>query len=150
MSTKTTELAVGLFTLAGLICLGVLAVKVSGFGLSGHSGTYSLYARFENASGLVKRAKVSISGVIIGEVTDIHFDQETYSARVRMEINEEVDRLTTDTTAVIYTEGLLGGKYIGLMVGAEEDFLADGDEIYDTQSAVVLEELIGKFLFKEK
>lgn len=149
MQMKSVEMVVGVFTLAGLISLGVLAVKVSGFDINAESGNYSLYARFENVGGLVVRSKVSIAGVIVGHVADISFEQETYSALVRIEIDESVNQLSADTTAVIYTEGLLGGKYIGLSVGAEEEFLQDGDEILDTQSAIVLEELIGKFLLKE-
>lgn len=149
MQMKSIEMVVGAFTLAGLISLGVLAVKVSGFDLSSQSGNYSLYAHFENVSGLVERSKVSIAGVAVGHIADIQFEQESFSALVRLEIDKNVDQLTADTTAVIYTEGLLGGKYVGLVVGAEDEYLSDGDEIMDTQSAIVLEELIGKFLLKE-
>lgn len=149
MQMKSIELVVGVFTLAGLISLGVLAIKVSGFDLSSKSGNYSVYAHFENVSGLAERSKVSIAGVSVGHVAEIKFEQESYSALIRMEISKNVNQLTEDTTAVIYTEGLLGGKYIGLIVGAEDEYLSDGDEIVDTQSAIVLEELIGKFLLKE-
>ena len=149
MNTRSLELMVGCFALAGLLCLAVLAVKISGFGINSSSGTYRLYANFGNVSGLVVRAKVSMAGVIIGQVSEIVFDQSTYSARVGMDIYKEVDQLTADTTAVIYTEGLLGGKYIGLVTGAEEEYLKEGDYIEDTQSSVVLEELIGRFLMKE-
>lgn len=142
-------MVVGAFTLAGFISLGVLAVKVSGFDLSAKTGNYTLKAHFENISGLVVRSKVSIGGVIVGQVSSISLDQDTFSALVTMEIDGNVNQLTTDTIAIIYTDGLLGGKYIGLSVGAEDEYLQSGDEIEDTQSAIVLEELIGKFLMKE-
>lgn len=134
--------------LAGLISLAVLAIRVSGFNVGTQTDTYSLYARFENVGGLVTRAKVSVGGVVIGRVAEISLDQETFTAVVRMEIHGDVDQLPTDTTAAILTEGLLGGKFIGLSIGAEEELLKDGDEISDTQSAIVLEELIGKFLLE--
>lgn len=148
MQARTIEIIVGTFMLAGLISLAILAIQVSGFNVGAQRQTYSVYARFDNVGGLVTRAKVSVGGVIVGRVAEINLDQETFTAVVRMEIDTDVDQLPTDTTAAILTEGLLGGKYIGLSVGAEEDLLEDGDEIRDTQSAIVLEELIGQFLMK--
>jgi len=149
MQLRTIEIIVGTFMLAGLISLAVLAIQVSGFNVGAQTAdTYSLFARFENVGGLVKRAKVSVGGVIVGQVADIKLDQKTFTAVVRMEIESDVDQLPTDTTAAILTEGLLGGKYIGLSIGADETTLKDGDEITDTQSALVLEDLIGKFLLK--
>jgi phospholipid/cholesterol/gamma-HCH transport system substrate-binding protein len=134
--------------LAGIFSLFVLAVKVSGFNVGTEANTYSVYARFENIGGLAVRAKVTIAGVVVGKVVAIELDQSRFSARLQMEIDSDVNQLSMDTTASILTEGLLGGKYIGLVPGAEEEYLKDGDEIYDTQSALVLEELIGKFLMK--
>ena len=87
-----------------------------------------------------------MSGVTIGQVTAIEFDKNRYSARVDMAIDSDVDTLPADSTASILTAGLLGEKYVGISVGGEEDLLVDGSEIYDTQSALVLEELIGRFL----
>ena len=87
-----------------------------------------------------------MAGVTVGKVVSIDFDTQTYSAKVVMEVQRRVDNLPTDTTASILTAGLLGEKYISLSIGGEEDVLVDGDVIYDTQSSLVLEELIGKFL----
>jgi phospholipid/cholesterol/gamma-HCH transport system substrate-binding protein len=143
---RTVEISVGAFMMAGIFSLFVLAVKVSGFNIGTEANTYSVYARFENIGGLTVRAKVTVAGVVVGKVTSIDLDQKRFSALVRMEINSDIDQLTLDTTASILTEGLLGGKYIGLIPGADEQFLRDGDEITDTQSALVLEELIGKFM----
>ena len=148
MHMRTVEISVGAFMLAGIFSLFVLAVKVSGFNVGTEANTYSVYARFENIGGLAVRAKVTIAGVVVGKVVAIELDQSRFSARLQMEIDSDVNQLSMDTTASILTEGLLGGKYIGLVPGAEEEYLKDGDEIYDTQSALVLEELIGKFLMK--
>lgn len=146
MQMRTVEISVGAFMFAGIISLMVLAVKVSGVNVGTDTNTYSIFARFDNVGGLVVRAKVSVGGVIVGKVTEIELDQEDFVARIKMDIDADVNRLTTDTTAAILTEGLLGGKYVGLVVGADEEYLKDGDEISDTQSAIVLEELIGEFL----
>lgn len=146
MQLRTIEIVVGAFMLAGLISLAILAFQVSGFNVGTQQGTYSLYARFENVGGLVKRAKVSVAGVIVGQVVNIELDQRTFTAVVEMEIDSDVDQLPRDTAATILTEGLLGGKYVGLSIGAEEELLEDGDEIVDTQSAMILEELIGQFI----
>ena len=87
-----------------------------------------------------------MSGVTIGQVTAIEFDKTRYSARVDMDINRKINTLPADSTASILTAGLLGEKYLGISVGGDDEVLADGSEIYDTQSALVLEELIGRFL----
>jgi phospholipid/cholesterol/gamma-HCH transport system substrate-binding protein len=149
MQMRTIEIVVGTFLLAGLISLSILAIRVSGFTVNPDQQTYTVVAKFENVGGLVVRSKVSIAGVIVGTVTDIRLDKKTFMAEVVMEIDSEIDDLSIDTTAAILTEGLLGGKFIGLSLGAEEEYLKDGDEIYDTQSAIILEELIGKFLLDQ-
>ena len=149
MQMRTIEIVVGTFLLAGLISLSILAIRVSGFTVNPDQQTYTIVAKFENVGGLVVRSKVSVAGVIIGSVTDIRLDQRTFMAEVEMEIDAEVNEISRDTTAAILTEGLLGGKFIGLSIGAEEEYLKDGDEIYDTQSAIILEELIGKFLLDQ-
>ncbi len=149
MQMRSIEIVVGAFMLAGIISLSVLAIRVSGFNVGAETNTYKIVARFENIGGLVKRSKVSIGGVVVGKVSDISLDQETYTAVVTMEIDSGITTISTDSTATILTDGLLGGKYIGLSIGAEEEFLEDGDELMDTQSAIVLEELIGKFLLKQ-
>jgi len=149
MQMRTIEIVVGTFLLAGLISLAILAIRVSGFTVNPDQQTYTVIAKFDNIGGLVVRSKVSIAGVIVGTVTDIRLDQKTFMAEVVMNIDSEVNEISSDTTAAILTEGLLGGKFIGLSIGAEEDYLKDGDEIYDTQSAIILEELIGQFLLDQ-
>lgn len=146
MQMRTIEIVVGTFLLAGLISLAILAIRVSGFAVNPDQQTYTVVAKFDNIGGLVVRSKVSIAGVVVGQVRSIELDQDTFMARVELELDAEVNQIPVDTTAAILTDGLLGGKFIGLSIGAEEDVLQDGDEIYDTQSAIILEELIGKFL----
>ena len=136
----------GAFVIAGILALVVLAFNASGLNFARDDQSYFLYARFENLSGLSERAKVSLSGVTIGRVVSIELDTEDYVAVVKMAIDKNVP-LTTDTSASILTAGLLGEKYIGLSVGADEETLMNADEIADTQSSIVLEELIGQFLF---
>ena len=149
MQMRTIEIVVGAFMLAGLISLAVLAIRVSGFNVGAETNTYSVFAKFENVGGLVVRAKVSIAGVIVGQVAEISLDQESFTALVRMEIDSDVAKLSIDSTAAISTEGLLGGKFIGLTIGADEAYLKDGAYISDTQSSIVLEDMIGKFLMKQ-
>lgn len=149
MHMRTIEIVVGAFMLAGLISLAILATRISGFNVSSEANSYTVYASFENVGGLVVRSKVSIAGVEVGQITEIAYDKSNYDARVSMEIDSDVDNISVDSTASILTEGLIGGKYVGLSIGAEEEFLGDGDEISDTQSAIVLEELIGQFLLNQ-
>lgn len=147
MRQRTVEITVGAFMLVGVLALIFLAVQVSGLNLRGTSAdTYEVVARFNNVAGLTTRAKVSTAGVLIGRVTDITLDPVSGRAVVKMAINESVDYLTIDSSAAIQTQGILGEKYITISLGGDPDLLADGDEIYDTQSSLVLEELIGKFL----
>jgi len=146
MRSRNLELFVGVFILAGLLALAVLAVKVSGLAPGSAGDTYSVNAYFDNVAGLTPKAKVTMSGVTIGQVTAIEFDKMRYSARVDMVINSKINTLPADSTASILTAGLLGEKYVGISVGGDDEVLADGSEIYDTQSALVLEELIGRFL----
>ena len=146
MRTSTIEIGVGLFMLAGLIALLVLALNVSGL-TTKRDSYYTLYATFENIGGLTARSKVTVAGVTIGRVTGIELDMDTFSGVVEMQIKDDYDNLSTDTAAAILTSGLLGEKYVGLVTGADEEFLMEGDLIEDTQSALVLEDLIGQFLF---
>lgn len=149
MRMRTLELGVGAFMLAGLIALVVLVVNISGLSVSTSKDSYTVYALFENVGGLTARSKVSMSGVVIGQVAAITIDEDALKARVEMTIDSGVDYLSYDSSAAILTAGLLGEKYIGITVGADEEMLAEGDYIDDTQSALVLEELIGKFLFNK-
>lgn len=147
MRMRYIELSVGAFMVLGVIAIVLMAFRVSGLTIRSSDDTYTIKAHFENLGGLTEKAKVSMSGVTIGRVTNIYLDTEWYSAVVEMEIDKSMSTLTTDTSASILTAGLLGEKYVGLTVGAEEEYLKDGDWIDDTQSAIVLEELIGRFLF---
>lgn len=149
MRMRTLEIGVGALILAGVISLVTLALNVSGLSLGNSAGGYTINARFENVGGLTERAKVSLSGVPIGEVTAIRIDTRMLMADVEMRIFSEVDYLSIDSSAQILTAGLLGEKYIGITPGFEEETLKDGSRIEDTQSALVLEELIGKFLFNK-
>lgn len=146
MSEKKIELLVGLFVLLALASLSFLALKVSGLTNLGQSKGYEVSAYFDNAIGLKVGAKVSVAGVTVGEVSQISLDQALMMSKVDMEIAPEFDQLPEDSSASILTAGLLGDKYIGLNIGAEELFLVEGSVIHDTQSAVVLEELLGKVM----
>lgn len=145
MRIRTLEIGVGLFFLAGILALLLLSLRVSGLSAD-RADTYRLYAYFDNIAGLSVRSKVTMAGVTIGKVTAIDLDRESYTGRVTLEVQQDVDILPIDSTASILTAGLLGEKYIGISVGGEEETLADGDTIRDTQSSLVLEDLIGKFL----
>ncbi|MFY0642642.1 MAG: outer membrane lipid asymmetry maintenance protein MlaD [Bermanella sp.] len=146
MYKRSLEIGVGVFVLSAMLTLLILAMNVSGLRYQSDDDVYYLYARFENLSGLSERAKVSLSGVTIGRVVEIELDTQDYVAVVKMAIKKGIP-LSLDTSASVLTSGLLGEKYIGLSVGADEETLLSGDVIEDTQSAIVLEELIGQFLF---
>lgn len=146
MQTRTLEISVGLFLLGGLLALLLLALRVSGLSVGSGGETYKVYAYFNNIAGLTSRAKVTMAGVAIGKVTAIDLDRDSYTGRVTMELDRRVDNLPSDSTASILTAGLLGEKYVGISVGGDEKLLKDGDAIRDTQSSLVLEDLIGKFL----
>ena len=149
MRVRTLELSVGAFMLAGFAALVFLAIQVSGLTMDSAEDTYRVSAKFENIGGLTVRAKVTMAGVVIGKVSNIYLDKEDYVAVVEMDIYKHVDNLSIDSTASILTAGILGEKYIGIMVGAEAEYLQNGDQIWDTQSALVLEDLVAKFLFNK-
>lgn len=149
LQSRTVALVVGLFVFIGIGALFFLAMQVSNLSSLDNSKGYLLTAKFENVGGLKVRSPVTVSGVRIGRVSDIRFDKNRYQAVVAMKINPYYDTLPTDTSASIYTAGLLGEQYIGLEPGGEDDFLKDGDELELTQSALVLEEIIGQFLFSK-
>lgn len=141
------ELLVGIFVLAGIVCLMLLALQISGLTqFYKTTPEYKLTAKFGNVAGLKVRARVAIAGVEVGKVTEIKLEPETYEAIVTLTILDSV-KLPLDTAASIYTSGLIGNNYISLLPGAEEEYLVDGDEIIETQSGLVLEELVGKYLF---
>ncbi|WP_277960879.1 outer membrane lipid asymmetry maintenance protein MlaD [Pseudomonas sp. RIT-To-2] len=146
MQNRTLEIGVGMFLLAGILALILLALRVSGLSTSAANDTYKLYAYFDNIAGLTVRAKVTMAGVTVGKVTAIDLDRDNFTGRVTMQVDKKVNNLPVDSTASILTAGLLGEKYIGLSVGGDDKLLTDGGTIHDTQSSLVLEDLIGKFL----
>jgi phospholipid/cholesterol/gamma-HCH transport system substrate-binding protein len=146
--TYLTETLVGLFVSAGLIALFFLAMSVSNLRESANQEGYVINAHFSNIGGLKVRSPITISGVRIGRVSNITLDQGAYDALVELRIDQGV-ALPDDTAASIFTAGLLGEQYIGLDPGGSEDLLQDGDEMELTQSAVILEKLISKFLFSK-
>ena len=146
MQRATLDLWVGLFVVAGLGALVVLALKVGNLGSFGAAKTYSVYAEFDNIGGLKVRAPVKSAGVVVGRVSAITFDTQSYKARVTLSIEERYP-FSKDTTASVLTSGLLGEQYVGLETGADTVNLKDQEKITITQSAVVLEKLIGQFLY---
>ena len=146
MRMRTIEISVGAFVLAGALALTFLAVKVSGVTLTRNTDSYIVKARFDDVAGLRPRAKVSMAGVTIGRVSKIDVDLDYGEAIVSMEINGKPGKLSVDTGAQILTEGILGARYVSLLPGADEETLADGDSIENTQGALVLENLIGDLI----
>ena len=149
MASRSVEIIVGVFVALGLAALFVLAMKVSNLSTLQRGQGYEVTAYFNNVGGLKERAPVSASGVTIGRVVGITYDPKTFMAKVTMEIQQQYDQFPVDTSASIYTSGLLGEQYIALAPGAETETLADGSSIHQTQSAVVLEELISQFLYDQ-
>ena len=149
MSTRTIEIAVGLFVAAGLAALFMLAMKVSN--LANYTGDdgYEISASFDNIGGLKVRSPVAASGVRVGQVVDIEYDSGGYEAHVTMSIDPQYDKFPVDTAASVLTSGLLGEQFIGLQPGAEDEFLKAGSEIDLTQSALVLEQIVGQFLYSK-
>ena len=146
MRVRIIEISVGCFMLAGIFALILLALKVSGLSLHPNQKNYTLYAEFDNVEALNDRARIAIGGVTVGRITSVSLDKKNYMARVTMSINEETDNIPVDSTASIMTAGLLGEKYISISIGGEDRYLKPGDTFSDTQPALVLENLIGKFL----
>ena len=149
MERTSIDLWFGAFVAAGFAALLILAMKVGNLGAERPTeGTYMVEARFDNIGGLKVRGPVRSAGVLVGRVQEIHFDNERYQATVKLALDRRF-KFPKDTTAAILTSGLLGETYIGLEAGGDEKKLAEGDRIQLTQSAVVLEKLIGQFLFSK-
>ncbi|MEA2093426.1 MAG: outer membrane lipid asymmetry maintenance protein MlaD [Pseudomonadota bacterium] len=145
--SRTVEIVVGLFIAAGMAALFMLAMRVSNLSMATAGDSYTINAAFDNIGGLKVRSPVTVSGVRIGRVDSIDYDFDTYEAVVRLRIGTQYDSFPEDTTASIFTAGLLGEQYIALEPGGSEENLADGDSIQLTQSALVLEQMIGQFLY---
>jgi len=139
---------VGLFVAAGFLAVLFLALKAGNMSAFTFQDTYTVEARFDNIGGLKPRAPVKSAGVVVGRVAAIRFDDKTYQATVEMNLEKRY-QFPKDTSAKILTSGLLGEQYIGLEAGGDTAMLAQGSRITMTQSAVVLENLIGQFLYNK-
>ena len=148
MSRKLLDLWVGFFVLFGIAALLFLALRAANVSAGNFSETYQLTAKFDNIGGLKVRGPVKSAGVVVGRVTDIRFDPQTYEAVTTLTIDGRY-RFPKDTFASILTAGLLGEQYIGLDAGGDEKMFKDGDVVAKTQSAVVLEKLISQFMFSK-
>lgn len=148
-STRAMEIAVGVFVALGLAALFMLAMKVSNLSSLGNDVGYNVTARFQNIGGLKVRSPVTMAGVRVGRVSGIGFDPVTFEALVKLKIDPAFSGIPADSSASIYTAGLLGEQYIGLEPGGDEMVLREGSEISLTQSALVLEQIIGQFLFSQ-
>lgn len=145
--TRSVEVGTGLFVLLGLAALFFLTTQTSGINTFSGDDTFEVSARFENVGSLKDRAPVAMSGVTIGRVTSVQFDPGELNAIVTFEIDSKYDQIPEDSDASILTAGLLGSQYIGLQVGGSEFYLEEGSEVQFTQSAIVIENLISKYLF---
>lgn len=144
--TRLMELVVGLFICLGLAAMFLLTLQVSTQNDLGRDASYEITARFDNVGSLRVRAPITLAGVRIGRVTGVDVNPETFQAEVKLAINQRYDKLPSDSSAAIQTAGILGEQYIALQPGGAMENLKAGDRIGFTQSAVVLENLIGRFL----
>lgn len=152
MVSKKVEFLVGCFVAMGLAAILMLTLKVANDGIQGNGESYQLYAKFDNIGGLKVRSAVKVGGVVVGRVSQISLDEEDYVPVVTLTIFSEFNNFSEASSVSILTSGLLGEQYIGLHPGFIDesvDILGDGDFIEDTKPAIVLEELIGQFLFSQ-
>ncbi|WP_026349257.1 outer membrane lipid asymmetry maintenance protein MlaD [Arsukibacterium perlucidum] len=150
MTTRKIEILVGTFIVLAAAAFFMLALKVANAGVSGSGESYVLYAKFDNIGGLKVRSPIKVGGVVVGRVASIDLDRVYYTPVVKMEINSQYSNFPETSSVAILTSGLLGEQYLGLQPGFIDEtveILADGDSVQDTRSAIVLEELIGQFLF---
>ena len=148
MKKQSLDIWVGLFVAMGLLALLFLALKAGNMSAFTFEPTYQVTARFDNIGGLKPRAPVKSAGVVVGRVTEIRFDDQTYQATVVMTLETRY-KFPKDSSAKILTSGLLGEQYIGLEAGGDENMIAQGSKLTQTQSAIVLEKLISQFLFNK-
>jgi phospholipid/cholesterol/gamma-HCH transport system substrate-binding protein len=149
MNRTMIDLWVGIFVAAGIVALMVLALKVGNASTTLNMGdTYRVYAQFENIGGLKPRAPVKSAGVLVGRVDEIQFDSKSFTARVTLNVDRRY-LFPKDSSVSILTSGLLGEQYVGLEAGGDDVMLKDGETVKLTQSAVVLEKLIGQFLYNK-
>lgn len=147
MQNRSLEAVVGFFLCLGVAAILMLTFQVSDLQRSVNGDSYTVYANFENTGGLKVGSSVSMAGVNIGRVTTISIDQDTFESKVGLTIQNEYQILPKDSSASILTAGLLGEKYIGIEAGGDRKILGDGDVVRFTESALVLEQVIGQFLF---
>ena len=148
MKKQSLDIWVGLFVAMGLLALLFLALKAGNMSAFTFEPTYQVTARFDNIGGLKPRAPVKSAGVVVGRVTEIKFDDQTYQATVVMTLETRY-KFPKDSSAKILTSGLLGEQYIGLEAGGDENMIAQGSKLTQTQSAIVLENLISQFLYSK-
>lgn len=148
MDRTVMDLWVGIFVVAGIAALLVLALKVGNASSINLSESYAIHGHFDNIGGLKVRAPVKSAGVVVGRVHDIEFDNAKYLARVTLTLDKRF-QFPQDTIASVLTSGLLGEQYVGLDAGGDEKMLKDGEALKKTQSAMVLEKMIGQFLFSK-
>ncbi len=147
--SRSVEILVGAFMAAGFVALFFLAMQVSNLSTTSTGEGYLVIARFDNIGSLKVRSPVTMAGVRVGRVSGIEYDSETYEAVVNLRIESRFDKIPDDSFAKIFTAGLLGEQYVGLDPGGSEEYLKAGDQISLTQPALVLEEIIGQFLFSK-
>lgn len=146
--TRTIEIVTGAFIVLGFVALYIIATSATNITSYGASRGYTVSAEFNDIGGLKPRSAVTMAGVVIGRVTDIRLDPKSFTALVSMQIDGHFDQVPDDSTASILTSGLLGENYIGIDAGGSDTFLKQGSRIQYTQSALVLEKLIGQFFSK--
>lgn len=154
MKFSKIEFTVGLFMVVGILAGVVLALQVAGLALDSRGSSYTLLAKFDNIGGLKVRSPVKIGGVVVGRVASIHIDAKSFTPVVELQIQSQYDDLPSTSSASILTAGLLGEQYIGITPGFMDEemgteLLKQGDYIEDTKPAIVLEDLIGKFLYSQ-
>lgn len=149
MDSRKIQISVGLFVTAAIISMITLGLKASNLNQYAGQESYEITASFNNIGGLKVRSAVKVGGVVVGRVEKIDLDLETLTPKVTMHINTKFNSFSSETSAAILTAGLLGEQYISLTPGGDDEIIQSGDEIYDTQSAVILEDLIGQFLFSK-
>jgi phospholipid/cholesterol/gamma-HCH transport system substrate-binding protein len=147
--SRAIDLSTGLFVLLGFAAILFLVTQITNREFSLRSDSYRLEAQYENIGGLKVGAPVSMAGVTVGRVEAIGYDQDVLKAVVTLRIDAQYDRIPNDSDASIYTAGLLGGQYIGISPGGSDEYYKDGDRVEFVQDAIVLENLISKYLFSQ-
>ncbi|HSR62232.1 MAG TPA: outer membrane lipid asymmetry maintenance protein MlaD [Gammaproteobacteria bacterium] len=147
MTKSTLEIWVGLFVVAGIIALFMLAMKVSNLSTINTGDTYEVTAKFDNIGGLVARSPIKASGVLVGRVSEISYDDKDYTALVTLSIQKQFNQFPADSRVSIYTAGLLGEQYVEIQPGLDENnYLKDGSRIMIAESAIILENLISRII----